>query len=234
MRSVFILFFLLPALVHSQNLLVNSGFEEENICSEYKVNCAPEGWIYSVPSFIYYFKDEKIAFEGVHYIALIAGHTNKLLYRTFVRSRLLCGLQKDKNYRFQCYIKSPHPILDSIGVYFSSGDFLYEKRPYHTIKPSMYFTNSVEKPKQGQLTWQKIILNYKATGTEKYITIGNFKIKDITGPTGIIREKIFFILLDNISLTATTPNEILCSDWKKTKEEIYEQDERHEFLAKNY
>ena len=57
MRLVGCFVLLFPIYVFSQNLLVNPGFEEENICSEYKVNCAPEGWIYSVPSFIYYFNE---------------------------------------------------------------------------------------------------------------------------------------------------------------------------------
>ena len=96
MRFLACIIFLFPAYGYTQNLLVNPGFEEENICSEYKVNCAPEGWIYTVPSFIYYYKDVALAHEGSRFISLIAGHSEKPFYRTFVRSRLLCALQKDK------------------------------------------------------------------------------------------------------------------------------------------
>src|SRR5215216_6277948 len=122
--ACFILLF--PIYAFSQNLLVNSGFEEENICTEYKVNCAPEAWIYTVPSFIYYFKDAQLAHQGSRFVAVIAGKSDKLFYRTFVRSRLLCGLQKDKIYHLEFFIKSVHPILDSIGIYFSAYDFLFE------------------------------------------------------------------------------------------------------------
>ena len=130
MRYLLVCFCLWPLVGLSQELLVNNGFEEENICSEYKVNCAPEGWIYTVPSFIYYFKDSKLAHNGMHFVALIAGHAKKPYYRTFVRSRLLCGLRKGQQYQLQFYIKSVHPILDSIGIYFTSYDFLFERQAY--------------------------------------------------------------------------------------------------------
>ena len=231
MRLLFIVI-ILPFLAASQSLLVNEGFEEENICVEYQVNCAPEGWIYTVPSFTYYFKDKNTAYAGTHYVALIAGHAHKPYYRTFVRSRLLCGLQKGKTYRFQCYVKSLHPILDSIGIYFSSYDFLFEKQVYQKVVPSFYFKNNLPK-KILDTNWQKVIINYTANGTEAFITLGNFSKRGISGYTGIERENNFFVLFDNVSLTPTNPNEILCKDWQQTREEIYTQDERHEFLARS-
>ena len=75
MRFLICFVMFMPVAGFSQNLLVNPGFEVENICSEYKVNCAPEGWIYSVPSFIYYFQDADLAHEGSRFVALIAGHS---------------------------------------------------------------------------------------------------------------------------------------------------------------
>ena len=222
---------ILPFLAASQSLLVNEGFEEENICSEYIVNCAPEGWIYTVPSYTYYFKDKNSAYAGSHYVALIAGHSHKPFYRTFVRSRLLCGLKKGKTYRFQCYVKSRHPILDSLGIYFSSYDFLFEKQVYQKITPSAYFKNSLPK-KTLDTNWQKIIINYTANGSEAFITLGNFSKRGIGGFTGIERENNFFVLFDNVSLMPADRNEILCRDWQQTRDEIYTQDERHEFLAK--
>jgi len=225
----FLLLLLLPTFSFAQNLLVNGGFEEENTCSEYKVNCAPEAWIYTVPSFIYYFKDRQLAHTGEHFVALIAGHAKKPYYRTFVRSRLLCGLRKDHEYQLQLYVKSVHPVIDSMGVYFSSYDFLFEKRPYRTITPSVYFANAIQKPAK-DTNWQQLTINYKATGEEAFITFGNFKKGDVTGPTGIERENYFFVLLDDISFKPLDANEKLCADWQTAQEEIYAQDERHEYL----
>ena len=75
--------------------------------------------------------------------------------------------------------------------------------------------------------------NYKATGNEVFISLGNFNKKGISGSTGVDMEKNFFVLFDDISLTPMDVNERLCSDSKKTKEEIYDQDERHEFLERS-
>jgi outer membrane protein OmpA-like peptidoglycan-associated protein len=230
MRFLVCFVFFLPVSLFSQNLLVNLGFEEENICSEYKVNCAPEGWIYTVPSFIYYFEDQRLAYGGSKFVGLIAGHSNKPYYRTFVRSRLLCNLQKGNSYNLEFFIKSVHPVLDSIGVYFTNYDFLFEKQVYHKIIPSLYLVNASPKPAKKDTGWQKVSFIYKATGNEVFITLGNFSKRSLGGPTGVPMERNFFVLFDDISLTPIDKNERICADWKRTKEEIYAQDERHEYL----
>lgn len=231
MKLFFILLFL-PFFARTQNLLLNSGFEEENICSEYKINCAPEAWIYTVPSFNYYFKDAQEAHSGEHFVALIAGHAKKAYHRTFVRSRLLCGLQKGKTYRLQFFVKSDHPILDSVGIYFSDKDLLFETRTYQRISPTLYLHDALQKPVRNDTNWQQVIFDYKATGKEIFLSLGNFSKRDITGPTGIEQENYFFVLFDDVSLSATDPNERLCADWQKNREDIYGEDERHEYLEK--
>ena len=54
---ILICFFSSPAV--AQNLLMNEGFEEENICTEFIKNCAPEGWISTSLTSNYYFDDVK-------------------------------------------------------------------------------------------------------------------------------------------------------------------------------
>ena len=227
-RLIYILLFV-GSTASAQNLLVNPGFEEENICIEYQVNCAPEGWIYTVPSFIYYFKDRNLANGGSHFIALIGGHSKRNFYRTFVRSRLICGLKKGNTYRLELFVKSRHPLLDSVGIYFSSYDFLFEKTPYRKIEPSVYLADAVIKPAI-DTNWQHVVLNYKANGTEAFISFGLFKKNDLTGATGIDRENNFYFLIDDVSLVPLNKNEELCADRDKNLNEIYMQDERHEYL----
>lgn len=229
MRTLLLLCLLLRLQGFSQNLLVNGGFEEVNICAEYKVDCAPEGWLYTVPSFIYYFKQPELAHSGNYFVGLIAANSQKAYYRTFVRTRLLCGLRKGKGYRLQFYVKSRHSILDSVGVYFTNYDFLFEKRPYQTITPTIYLTNAVQPPRKGDTSWQQVTIDYTATGEETFLALGNFRKGDLRSPTGISLENKFFVLFDDISLTPLDPAEALCKDWKQTKEEIYAQDERHEY-----
>src|SRR5215216_1546616 len=83
----------------AQNLLVNGSFEEENICTEYIKNCAPEGWISTSLISNYYFNVSYFGYEGLHFVGLITGNNRNLQKKTFVRSRLLCGLRKDHRYK---------------------------------------------------------------------------------------------------------------------------------------
>jgi outer membrane protein OmpA-like peptidoglycan-associated protein len=231
--KLLVLFFLsLPGIAFSQNLVANGDFEEENICAEFKVNCAPEAWIYTVPSFFYYPKGVDLAHSGSRCLALIAGNTEKPLHRTFVRSQLICALQKGKVYHLQLYAKSVHKLFDSLGVYFSSYDFLFEKQVYHKIVPSLYFILSIEKLNNTDTGWQKASFKYIATGNEIFITLGNFSRNGKAGNTGIDGEKNFFFLLDDVSLMPDDVNERLCTDWQASKKKIYDQDERHEFLER--
>jgi outer membrane protein OmpA-like peptidoglycan-associated protein len=219
---------ILPLYAFSQNLLLNGGFEDENICTEFDVNCAPEAWITSGSGLANYFNDPNRSYEGTHCMAIEAGHVTRQYLRTFIRSQLLCRLRKGNQYRLTMYVKSPHPILDSIGVYFGSLEPLLERKPVHLLSASLYLgSNNTFK---NDSSWQKVTLDYTAKGDETYITIANFSRRDITGPTGISRRNIYLVLLDNISLVPLTPGETLCSNWKEVKEDIYLFNARHQFL----
>ena len=232
-RSCFIfsLAIFFPFFSFSQNLLLNGGFEEENICSEYHVNCAPEAWLINDDVFNNYFKDIDRAYEGSHCMSIEAGNAKKPYKRTFIRSQMLCGLRKGNKYRLEFYIKSPHSIFDSIGVYFTSSDFLLDKRPLQQVTPSFYLIEAVKSFKMDS-SWQHIVYDYTANGDEAFITIGNFSRRDINGQTGIPMENRFFAFVDLVSLLPLNQNEKLCDDWLSAMEAIYDQDERHDFLRR--
>lgn len=231
MKTSLSILLLLPAGCFAQDLLVNGGFEEENICTEYRVNCAPEAWISNSSGFNNYFKDANRSHSGMHCMAIEAGHDTKPFQRTFIRSSLLCGLRKGNRYRLELFIKSPHPVLDSIGIAFTSSDPLVETKPLHQWKPSLFLANAgIEFLKDS--SWQKVVLIYTASGEEVYIMIGNFSKRDINGNTNIPLERHFFVFLDDISLVPVNPNERICADWQQARENIYEENERHEFLQR--
>lgn len=234
MKRYALFFFLLaPATGLAQELLLNGGFEEENICLEYKVNCAPEAWLSNaIDVFNNYYKEPERCYEGTHCMSVQAGYARGGFKRTFIRTRLLCGLRKGNRYRLELFVKSPHKILDSVGVYFSSTDLLYDKRAVHTIIPSLYLADSKQEFKEDS-SWQQVVLEYTAKGDESFLAIANFSKRDITGATGLPLENNFFVYFDNISLKPVNPNEKLCDDYRTAMGEIYEQDERHEFLARN-
>jgi outer membrane protein OmpA-like peptidoglycan-associated protein len=223
------LFLLSQEISFSQNLLMNGGFEEENICTEYGVNCAPEAWISNTDGFNNYFKDPRRAYKGEHCMAIVAGFSYKLFQRSFIRSKLVCGLRKGHQYRLEFYLKSPHPILDSIGVIFTSFDFLYGQTKLQNLTPSMFV-----KPVKGSFvkdsSWQKVSMVYTARGDEAFLSIANFSRRDVNGATNIYLEKHFFVFIDEVSLRPVDRREDICDGWQKNRQDIYDQNERHELL----
>ena len=224
-------FYFFPAhFSFSQNLLVNGGFEDENTCTEFHINCSPEGWISTSDAFDNFYKDPTIAHQGQHCITIEAGNSKKVFRRSYVRTQLICQLRQGKKYRIEFYIKSKHDILDSIGIYFTAYDFLFEKQTLHGIVPSVYVVDAVRPPERRDTSWQKISIDYTASGAELYLTLGNFSKNDITGSTNIPLENNFFVFFDDISLTPEDPDEKICDGWQIAKEEIYDFDARHQFL----
>jgi outer membrane protein OmpA-like peptidoglycan-associated protein len=221
-------FFILPIICCSQNLVLNGGFEDENICTEFVVNCAPEAWISSGSALANYFNDPNRAYQSLHCMSIQAGHSTRPYERTFIRSQLLCRLKKGNVYRLSLYIKSFHPILDSIGAYFGPIEPLMERKPVHLLAASLYFGTSNSYKKDS--SWQRVEADYTAEGNEVFITIANYSRRDINGNTGISRRNQFLVYLDDISLVPLDPNEKLCSNWQDVKSEIYEFNPRHQFL----
>ena len=227
--AAFIFFLSLHLQAFAQNLLGNGGFEDENICTEFHINCAPEAWICTSPSFIFYFKDHRLAHSGEHLMGLLAGHSRGTYKRTFIRSQLLCGLQKGNHYRLSFFLRSPHHILDSAGIYFSSYDFLFEKRPYQDVRPTLYFVNALQAPVKADTNWQQVIIDYTATGEEAFISFGYFGKALLNGSTGIRMENNYLLFIDDILMLPLDPKEQLCPDWKKNLDSIYDQNERHDY-----
>jgi outer membrane protein OmpA-like peptidoglycan-associated protein len=164
-------------------------------------------------------------------MAIESGHATRPYNRTYIRTPLLCGLRRGNLYTIAFYVKSRHPVTDSVGVYFTSGDFLFSKEPLQNITPSLYVADGGPQSEKDTL-WRKVILSYKATGNEKFLTIGNFSKSDITGNTNIHFENHFFVFIDDVTLLPQDPNESLCSDWERTKEEIYDFNIRHKYLER--
>jgi outer membrane protein OmpA-like peptidoglycan-associated protein len=229
MKKLILFYFpFFPILSFSQELILNGGFEDENICTEFVVNCAPEAWISSGSALANYFRDPNRAYKSEHCMAVQAGHSTRPYERTFIRSQLLCRLRKGNKYRLSLFIKSPHPILDSIGAYFGPIEPLMERKPVHLLSASLYFGTSNTFKKDS--SWQPVTADYTAAGDEVFITIANYSHKDVNGYTGASRRNQFLVFLDDISLVPLDPDEKLCDNWEQVKQDIYDFNPRHQFL----
>ena len=107
MRLLYILGILVlqQETVNAQNLLPNPSFEDENICTEYIKNCAPEAWIATSLYANYYFDQLARSYDGNHFIGLSAGSVVRKGIRNFLRTRLLCGMRKDRQYVLSFYME---------------------------------------------------------------------------------------------------------------------------------
>ncbi|HEU4471275.1 MAG TPA: OmpA family protein [Flavisolibacter sp.] len=213
----------------AQNLLMNGGFEEENICTEYIKNCAPEAWISTSLISNYYFDDVKNAYEGQHFVGLLF-RTSVSRPRQYLRSRLLCGLRKDAEYQVEFYARSSHPGLDSIGVSFSAADILYEKDRMRDYNPVRLAAGQLDASMQGK--WQKIAFRFTAGGDEQFLVIGDFRktAHNLNGQPDIMEG--FYYFIDKVSLKPVNADEKLCSEAALVKEEEYNMDFRHNALEK--
>ncbi len=234
MRSIYLLFVLVTICFQSsaQNLVANGGFEDENICTEYIKNCAPEAWLATSLYANYYFDQQSLAYEGNHFLGLSAGSVRSKGIRNFGRTRLLCGLRKDQQYYLELYVSSPHDVLDSIGVYFSNTDYMFEKRKFTQVEPQLWSAGALDSVQHKKGNWRKLSWIYTANGAEVYLTIGNFKRVDYTGITkGEVRYEYYFFV-DNVSLKPMDANEKLCPEVDSMRKEVYNENARHEMLQK--
>ena len=214
---------------HTQNLLANGGFEEENICTEYKQNCAPEAWISTSLQSDYYVYEPPYAYEGTHFIGLIVGN-ERTGERSFVRSRLLCGLRKGSRYILEFYTRSWHNASDSLGIYFSATDFLFETRPYRSITPSIWVRDTLVHHTANTTFWARHTLSYTATGEEIFFTIGSFKRKENSFSKPPDRKLSYYVYVDRISLVPANEKEKPCSCADSIKNILYQENERHNLL----
>ncbi len=233
MRYTILFILTLPSLcAHTQNLIPNGSFEEENICTEYRQNCAPEAWIAKSLWANYYYYTPGKAYEGTHFVGLSVGDAYRNGPHNFIRTRLLCGLRPGRQYQLQFWVRSRHDVLDSVGVYFSAGDFLFEKRSFKDLQPQLWATNALDTLEADPDYWQKVRLIYTAVGNEGYITIGSFNRKEYTFRAGPDFQREYHFLLDAVSLIPLDKTEQLCPQADSIKKDIYIENPRHELLKR--
>ena len=223
---------LLSTFSRGQSLLVNGNFEDINTCTEYRVECAPEAWISSSNGFKNYFKDANRAHKSLNCMGIEAGHFQREYNRTFIRSRLLCGMRTGASYQLEFYIKSFHEVLDSVGVLFTATDPFFDKKPIHQLKPSFFLAPVIAPMNISDSNWHKVSVNFMATGEERFICFAYFAQEDFVGERAHQLENRYYVFLDDIWLVPLDPNEKPCKNWQEMKEGIYEENERHDLLEK--
>ena len=174
--SLCILLILLSRFSFCQNLLLNGSFEEENTCSELNQNCSPAGWLNTSPArpiIINTYANNGKPYHGKHFIQALVYDNEVPDLRTFMTSRLLCGLRTGNEYRIELSYRTNDLAEDNIGILLSATDFLLETRSPTEINPTFRITN--KEAVADHDNWIRTAFTFIATGDETFFTIGSFK-----------------------------------------------------------
>lgn len=225
----FVLFFLFAEKksFSQTNLLLNGGFEDINVCTEYSSECGVEGW--------FYLKDVKAQMLGNETgNALLGTNSYGIFYKwddytnfnPIIGTILPCGLQKGKQYTFKGMLSAKlNPKL-----FFRPGVCLGERfyvigRPFSkAMQPDSILTlNKIP----GTLFYE-FEYSFTANGNEKYLTFGSFIQEDISiKGRKLPLPQTVSIVIDNFELVPEDKKETLCNGFLSNKENIYAYNFRH-------
>ncbi|MFK8007047.1 MAG: OmpA family protein [Saprospiraceae bacterium] len=230
-KSVFILFLLFSTSLWGQNFLANPSFEDINECEEFGAKCAAEAW-FRIPPYDLTVTDKalRIPHDGkISELIVVENTFHPLARRVFLYTKILCPLQKDKNYQLSFFLHNLNRKEYQIEALFSEEELIAgEKNPLN-FSPSLEFTLEQEMEENKETGWRKVQSIYKATGKEKFLTIGYFSKKEIIASRKEISNKKgdIVILIDDIQLIPLDKNEEVCADFFSQKDKLYDQDYRH-------
>jgi len=211
---------------------MNPGFEDENICTEFNMNCAPDGWVSNCFSGNYYFRDGNYSVKGEHFVGIPLNTPGRTDGRYFIRTHLLCGLRKDAEYRIDFFMRSAQADLDSIGISFFEQDPMYEKQSLKKLQPDFWLANMIPAFETRRDNWVQVTVTYRAKGNENFLLFGDYKKTPhkLSGRPDLQNNYYFFI--DEAYLIPLNPQEKMCPSADSVRTSEYEMNERHNLLQK--
>lgn len=230
-KSIFILFLLSSTSLLSQNFLANPSFEDINECAEYGAKCAAEAW-FRIPPYDLTVTDKALRkpHNGkVSELIVVENTFHPLARRVYLYTKILCPLQKGKDYQLSFFLHNLNRTEYIIEALFSKEELIAGEKNPLSFKPSLEFTLEQEMQVDKESGWRKVQSIYKATGQEKFLTIGYFSKKEITAPRKEVSNKKgdIVILIDDIELIPLDKSEKLCTSFLSHKNKLYEQNYRH-------
>lgn len=182
--------FLFGQSAQSQSYLPNTDFSDLNICCEYRVSCAPMGWWTSSGGT---FNFKPIVYKNRKPVPMPAyirmQGQKEINERSYIQAPLLCPLQKGEEYELEIEYSFPDQSYAALGVYFSDSFIHIPRKVVYQVDS---LTGSFRKyeidsllPFQPQQTFElnrgwirkgtyTVRLVYQASGSEKFILLGNF------------------------------------------------------------
>lgn len=225
---LFFLFVLFKSTCQAQNnLLLNGGFEDVNVCTEYSAECGVEAW--------FYLKDVKAQMlsnddttgkNGTNSFGIFFNWRGDTEFSPLIGTLLPCKLQAGKAYIFKGLIsaKLNPKLLFVPGI--CMGPFFYVPRRKFALDMHVDSVTNI-RPVPNTLFYQ---MEYRITakGDEKYLTLGTYVTEDTVGGkkklTGVQTVSVVF---DNFQLLPADSNITCCPAFEQNKKTIYNYNFRH-------
>lgn len=225
---LFFLFVLFKSTCQAQNnLLLNGGFEDVNVCTEYSAECGVEAW--------FYLKDVKAQMlsnddttgkNGTNSFGIFYNWRGDTEFSPLIGTLLPCKLQAGKAYIFKGLIsaKLNPKLLFVPGI--CMGPFFYVPRRKFALDMHVDSVTNI-RPVPNSLFYQ---MEYRITakGDEKYLTLGTYVTEDTVGGkkklTGVQTVSVVF---DNFQLLPADSNITCCPAFEQNKKTIYNYNFRH-------
>ncbi len=203
----------------AQNLVVNGDFESYTICpNNYAQITRANNWIQPTPGTPDYFNTCSAYMDPLNNLAGsetpnsgngfggIVLINSSGIYREYIQTRTTKPLLKDRVYMFEMYVSlgdSSNYASNKLAVHISA-DSIYSDSTRLAYTPQITSSNIIY-TKSG---WTKISALYKATGGEKYITIGCFESSNASnlvsymggGGSSGTYNSIAYYYIDDVSL----------------------------------
>jgi len=195
----------------NKNLVPNGSFENYRKKANNLKNAIPWKPVSSVDYYQEPLKNDVGTCKGAYEGDCFAGLRYQKKYKEFIEVKLSETLKRGNIYKFECYLRLAfwsNAMLKSFGVYISKGGMKAVNFPEMEC---VLDTVNAKSGLNGQLCWFKVTGNYKASGGEKYITIGNFSpdlkadMLKINLKSPGFKEAYYFI--DDVSLKWIKPKE---------------------------
>ena len=216
----------IPELSWSQNLLANGGFEEVNICTEFRAPCSPAGWFIVTAGSM-----SLPAKSGVRTMPFIYDNVVMPIgNRSFPYTRVLCPLVPGKEYNLSFWLNADGFDFTQLDVVLSRTDPTRTASVLGKITPSLVLTKD---DIAGRDAHGWILLQKKFTVEEEkdFFLMGNVlapgeyprsEEKKAKKQKGFI---IFF--LDEIRLFSTDSLANSCPLYAENRAVLYEEHRRH-------
>lgn len=144
-----------------------------------------------------------------------------------MQAPVLCPMIAGHSYTLSMYVKPAQFVLDELGAYFSDS-FIVTYSDSRLIVPYQVKFSNQRSFIGRKNKWQKIEATYIATGTEKFIVIGNFRVDSLLHWKRLSRKsEICQYALDSVVLFGE--EDIASCGIEETEALYYSETRRHNY-----